>query len=151
MLAIIITTIIVIHHLHCHHSAHHIPVCSKIWFFFFKSSKAKFISYCSKGVHTLDRVLVASSRLFSTGDISGFLLKKKDSILSHFQIMQQDGFILRKVSNGICSVWLKANLWSQNLVHLFMVLKAGLHLTLGAKSSLSTDNTNIPTCLNLSP
>lgn len=58
-------------------------------FCFLKSSKAKFIGYCNKGDHALDRALVASPTLFSIDDISGFLLLKdgKDDILGHFQSM----------------------------------------------------------------
>lgn len=115
--------------------------------FAFLWNKAKFIGYYSKGDNILDRVLIASPR-FS----SGFLLIKdrKDSVLNHFQIMQQDTFIFRRVSNGLHSVWLKAYPWSQHLVYHCPVLKVGLRLTLGSQNSLFADNSNKFVSLNLS-
>lgn len=114
--------------------------------FYLLWNKAKFVGYYSKGDNTLDRVLIASPRLFS-----GFLLIKdrKDSVLNHFQIMQQDTFIFRRVSNGTLSVWLKAYLWSQHLACHCPVLKVGLHLTLGSQNSLFTDNSNKCISLNV--
>lgn len=113
--------------------------------FYFLWNKAKFIGYYSKGDNTLDRVLKASPRLFS-----GFLLIKdrKDSVLNHFQIMQQDTFIFRRVSNGTHSVWLKAYPWSQHLAYHCPVMKVGLRLTLGSHNSLFADNSN--KCIALS-